>query len=114
MLVHCTSCNQQTDARINKKTGQVVCALCQGEVKVTSFARQAMEQSRDYIEEAKTGFCFECNKCREMQPAVSNAAGTEAICTKCGTKIANISPFMIKMMHRMGKVVGKKQEEEKE
>lgn len=112
MLIHCTCCNQQADAKINKKTNQVVCTICGGEPQVTHAMRQAMKDNGAFIEDGKTGFCFQCNKCREQQPAVADASGKKAFCTKCGSEMVGISPFMIDTMRRMGKTV--KQEVKKD
>lgn len=104
MLGFCTECNQQVDLKIDKKTDQVVCMNCRANPKVTSQIIQAMKNNREYLEETKASFGFRCSTCKEIQPAVSNRDGTSALCTKCGSIIGDVSPFMIKTMRRMGKI----------
>lgn len=104
MLGFCTACNQQVDLKIDRKTDKVVCMNCRGNPTVTPQIIQAMKNNKEFLEDEKSAFGFRCGVCKEIQPAMSNREGTQAICTKCGNVLEGVSPFMIKTMYRMGKI----------
>lgn len=103
MFIHCTACNQSTDASIDKRTGQVVCNTCGRETEVSPFAKAAMRENRDFVERNKGSFEFQCNACKTVESAVLRRQTNEVICTRCGTAMQHVSPFMANVMRAAGR-----------
>lgn len=102
MLMLCNRCNQTTDARLNKKTNKVICTNCGEEITaITSQTVKALRAMKEYVEEKKQSFSFQCNKCGDRKQGVVLADGSKVVCTVCGEEL-NVSPLMRQSMKDLG------------
>jgi len=113
MLVLCSECNQQAEAKLRIKKdadGKVVsevpvCMNCKEIItKISPFALQAMKSTRDFMEDKKESFAFMCNKCQERRPGLVTRDGKKVVCSKCGAEII-VAPFMRLTLKNLGKFV---------
>lgn len=102
MLILCNKCNNTTDARLNKKTEKVICMKCGEEITaVTPQTVNALKNMKEYLEEGKQSFTFQCNKCKERKPGLVTYDGTKVVCASCGEEM-QVSLFMKQTMKDLG------------
>jgi len=102
MLILCNRCNNTTDARLNKKTGKVICMNCSEEITaVTPQTINALRNMREYLEESKQSFAFQCDKCKERKQGLVARDGVKVVCGTCGEEM-QVSSLMRQTMKDLG------------
>lgn len=95
MLINCTKkgCLQQTEAKLNKETGEVICEACENPIDgVTDFIKKALEDAKQVMRSPKTAFQAQCHQCRAGRPLYIENGQT--FCKTCGTQVKVTAAFL--------------------
>lgn len=95
MLISCTTkgCLQQTEAKLNEQTGEVICEACENPIKnVTEFIKKALRDSKQVMRSPKTAFQAQCHQCRAAKPLYIDEG--RAFCKTCGTQVHVTAAFL--------------------
>lgn len=95
MLVNCTKkgCMQQTEAKLNRETGEVVCDSCGNPIKgVTEFAKKTLISIGQVLRSPKTAFQAQCQNCKATRPLYMEEG--KAFCKTCGTQVYVTAAFL--------------------
>lgn len=96
MLINCTTkgCLKQTDAKLNKDTGEVICEECGNAIiGVTPYMKKVLDSSGQTIRSVKKqAFQAMCMSCHKSQPLVIK--NNNAYCKECGAQVHISASFM--------------------
>jgi hypothetical protein len=96
MLINCTTkgCLQQTEAKLNRDTGEVICDDCGNPIaNITPFTKKAMNSIGQVLRsQVKKAFQALCNQCKTHRELFIE--GDKAYCKNCSTYVPISAAFL--------------------
>jgi len=96
MLINCTTkgCLQQTEAKLNRDTGEVICDSCGNPISnITSFTKKALNSVGQVLRnQTKKAFQALCNQCKVHRELYIE--GDKAYCKTCGSHVPISAAFL--------------------
>jgi hypothetical protein len=96
MLLNCTTkgCLQQTEAKLNRDTGEVICDDCGTPIaNITSFTKKALNSVGQVLRsQAKKAFQALCNQCKTHKELYIEEG--KAYCKSCAAHVPISAAFL--------------------
>jgi uncharacterized Zn finger protein (UPF0148 family) len=85
---------EQTEAKLNKETGEVICEGCGKPIEgITEFAKKTLLSIGQVLRSPKKAFQSQCHQCKTSRPLYIEEG--RAFCKVCGTQ-AHVSAAFLK------------------
>lgn len=99
MILICSKCNKDTEARVTKSSPhRIVCEHCGNFLEnVSNFTLDSLVREKKFVTEQKKAFSFFCDNDKAILPGIlaKDDAGKPYVkCAKCSSKM-NVSEFML-------------------
>lgn len=102
MNVTCNHCHKEQEAFVTKDPPhRVICKHCGEKIEgISPFTVRSLVDRKRFDNEDKGGFSFYCEKCNGVHKGILQKESDEkwVKCSSCGTKMDNVSDFMIRQM----------------
>lgn len=94
VLINCTTkgCLQQTEAKLNRDTQEVVCEQCGSPITVTEQMKRTLASVGQVLRSKITPFQQHCSGCKTMKSLY--VKGNTAYCERCHTQITVTPAFL--------------------
>jgi uncharacterized Zn finger protein (UPF0148 family) len=95
MLISCTTkgCMEQSEAKLNKETGEVICESCGKPIEgITEFAKKTLLSIGQVLRSPRTAFQAQCHQCKAARPLYIEEG--RAFCKTCGTQVHVSTAFL--------------------